>query len=420
MDEKFMDKVNIESIIKSESYLYNQSNHNAQLIHEILNSAINYELIIKKIKAGTAKDINDEPKTQNKTCFILGSGPSLDDSIQYLKEWKGGIICATSHALSLMYYGIEPTHIVVLDPFCRWDEIKGVDWSKTKTKLIIHPGCYPDLFEKWPNEILLYLQNNGRLDSFYQNVQQKMYSWRDGDFRQSTFHFYIRTSITIFACSPPMQLFIGEVLGYEKFFLAGCDFAYHTDKDRFTDYTLEESDNEFEPIKWEKQEHLFNPNNENLVKTNSGLLSEPIHVYYLKNMISAWRLCGKTMYTTDHGAMIQVPYHDIKAVIKRQGDYPIQSKWCINNICDKYLASTGSYVIETNKGVSFVESEDFEKELPKFMANVMRKYSCDSCRTSLNADNDINHTGEECPVCHKGKLIRLVDIDNDTNTAINV
>jgi hypothetical protein len=455
--DNFMDKVNIESTIRTESNKYNMGTKNAQLIHEIVNSAANWKPIIDKIKSGQARDISDEPKVINKNCFILGSGPSLDDSIQYLKEWEGGIICTTSHALTLMYYGIEPTHILVLDPFCRWDEIKGVDWSKTRTKLITHPGCYPDMIENWPNEILLYLQNAGRTDSFYQNEQQKMYSWRDGDFRQSVFHFYIRTAITIFACSPPMQLFVGEVLGYEKFFLAGCDFAYHTDKDRFTDYILKETNNEFEPIKWDKHEHLFNPNNPNLVKTNSGLLSEPIHLYYLKNLISAWRLCHKTMYTTDHGAMIQVPFHDIKAVIKKQGDFPKQTIPFVDSICDKYLSSTGAYVVETSKGVSFVEAIDYEKELPLFMKQVMSRYICNECHANLTVNpiiyrlnyqginndfNDVNvllgkyselraksivpnieildvlgviHDNEECPICHKGKIFREVVIDIDKN-----
>jgi hypothetical protein len=418
--DNFMDKVNIESTIRLESDKYNSGTKQLQLIHEILNSAENWQPIVNAIKSGKARDISDEPKiTGNKACFILGSGPSLDDSIKYLKDWEGGIICTTSHALTLMYYGIEPTHILILDPFCQWNELSGVDWSKTKTKLIMHPGCYSDLITNWPNEVLLYLQNSGRADSFYSDEQQKMYTWRDGDFRKSLFHFYIRTGITIFACSPPMQIFAGEVLGYDSFFLAGCDFAYHTDKDRFTDYTLEDEiiNDSMKTNKtlWIKHEHLFDPNNPNLVKTNSGLLSEPIHIYYLKNMISSWRLCGKTMYTTDHGAMIQVPYHDIKAVIKRQGDFPKQAKWFIDETTDKYLASVGAYVIETSKGVSFIEAADFEKDLPLFINNVLRRYHCNICNNQLTANDDINHTDDECPVCKKGKLAREVEIDIEKN-----
>jgi DNA-directed RNA polymerase subunit RPC12/RpoP len=432
MDEKEIR--NIESTIKAESNMYNQGTKSAQLIHEIVNSAYNHKPIIDKIKSGQARDISDSVKiTGNKNCFILGSGPSLDDSIQYLKDWEGGIFCTPSHALSLMYYGIEPTYILILDPFEQWGDLSGVDWSKTKTKLITHPGCYVDLIENWPNEILLYLENAAKPDSFYQDEQQKMYSWRTGDFRKSTFNFYIRTAITIFACSPPMEMFAAEILGYEKFFLAGCDFAYHSDKQRFTDYTIKEAskisdeiielsnrfnvpiDKNYNNIEWEKHEHPFNPDNPNLVKTNSGLLSESIHIYYLKNLMSAWRLCGKTVYTTDHGAMIQVPYHDIKAVIKKQGDFPLQHRPFINKICDAYLASTGAYAIETNHGVLFVESMDYEKELPLFMVDIMKRYHCATCGASMNSNDSLPHDGDDCPNCHKGKIQRSVNIDSEMN-----
>jgi hypothetical protein len=421
---------NVESTIRTESNMYNQGTKSAQLIHEILNSGENWTPIVNKIKAGIARDINDEPKiTENKGCFILGSGPSLDDSIKYLKEWKGGIFCTPSHAMTLRYYGIEPTHILILDPFEQWSDLSGVDWENTRTKLITHPGCRPDLIENWPNDILLYLENAGRGDSFYQDEQQKMYSWRTGDFRQSTFNFYIRTGITIFACSPPMELFAAEILGYDKFFLAGCDFAFHSDKERFTDYTIDSKiydhgmcpeNRFFSPFDnfqtlWKMNEHPFNKDDPDLVLTNSGLYSKQIHLYYLKNFISAWRLSGKSVFTTDHGAMTQIPFKDIETVIKHQGDFPYQDRKVINSICDTYLASTGAYVIETDKGVSFIESVDYEKELPKFMNDVMKRYKCDFCKGELIANDEIIHDGEECPQCKKGKVSRAIIIDIETN-----
>jgi hypothetical protein len=427
---------NGESKIRAESNFYNQGTKSAQLIHEILNSAENWTPIIDKIKSGKARDINDEMKIiGNSGCFILGSGMSLDLNIEYLRDWTGGIFCTPSHALTLRYYGIEPTHILILDPFEQWSDLSGIDWGKTRTKLIAHPGCRPDLIENWPNDILLYLENSGRGDSFYQDEQQKMYSWRTGDFRQSTFNFYIRTGITIFACSPPMEMFAAEILGYDKFFLMGCDFAAHDGKYRFTNYTIKPqedystkektiikeitpNDSLTKPIKWEKHEHLFDskgPIDPDMILTNNKLYSRQIHLYYLKNFISAWRLSGKTVFTTDHGAMTQVPFHDIKAVIKYQGDFPLQERKVINSICDTYLASTGAYVIETDKGVSFIESTDYETELPKFMSEVMKRYRCDKCKGELNSNDEIIHDDEECPLCKQGKLGRAIIIDVEAN-----
>jgi len=422
---------NIEGQVRVESNMYNQGTANAQLIHEILNSATNWAPLVNKLKSGIAKDISDEPKVKNnKNCFILGSGPSLDKSIQYLKDWEGGIICTPSHALTLMYYNIEPTYILILDPFSRYMELEGIDWSKTKTKLIIHPGVNPDIISNWPNEILLYLQNAGRADSFYANEQRKMYSWRETeDTRATTFHFYIKTELTIFACSPPMQLFAGQLLGYEKFYLAGCDFAYLDNKERFTSYTIKNKTggyysntqliktekNDTDIIEWEKHEFPLNLENKYLVKTNNNLYSEAIHIYYLKNLISAWRLCEKTIYTTDKGAIQDIPFHDIKAVIKNNGNYPLQSKGFIHNICDKYLASVGAFVIETEKGNSFIESNNPEKDLLEFMNKVKMRYVCDECLVELNAPDLKSYNGDICPACNKGHIYQKINIDIEGN-----
>ena len=209
-----------------------------QQIHEEINTAQNWKPITDAMEAGRARDINDEPKfTDHPPCFIVSSGPSLDDNIERLREWKGGIICSTSHATTLMHHGIEPTHIVVLDPFCAWHEISGVDWSKTRTKMIANPSVWPDLFENWPNEILLYLQNIGRPDSFYATIQLHQFCRRDPDdakVRQPKIIPQIRTELTLFACTPPAQIFLAEILGYARCFLMGVDFAFSPKLSRFT------------------------------------------------------------------------------------------------------------------------------------------------------------------------------------------
>ena len=406
---------------------YNQGTIQKQLVHEQLNTAENWTLIVDAIKSGRARDLDDEPKMNKSPCFILGSGPSLDDSIKYLKEWKGGIICTTSHALTLMYYGIEPTHILVLDPFCTDKDIEGVDWSKTRTKMIAHPGVHPSILKCWPNEILLYIQNNGRTNSFYSTVQKIQYSHREGeDLRNPVFHFYIRTEMLIFACSPPMQLFVADKLGYETMFLAGCDFAYHTDKARFTDYTVHipgryvssgnSNDIYIEPT-WKKHIHYYIPD-ENHKISNNGLPTEEIHLYYKKNMISAWRLCGKTIYTTDHGAMPEVPYSDIKKVIRKQGlEFPKQSKQTIAIITERYLASVNAYVVEAESGIVFVESENYEKELLAFMDGFKQQYKCSKCNANAQANDGKDHLGEKCPNCKEGILeyTNKVDIDYNMN-----
>ncbi len=173
---------------------------------------------------------------------------------------------------------------------------------------------------------------------------------------------------------------------------------------------------------------------------NNGLYSHAIHAYYLKNTVSAWRLSHQQVYTTDHGAMPMVPFTNIEKVITKQGrNYPKQSHEMIDRITERYLASVGAYVIVTDEGVAFVESENPPIDLRAYMAGIFNKYTCPTCgvqylsndnidiiRAWAQANQDKNykevepivlkdHAGEECPQCKKGivKHVNTIDIEKN-------
>ena len=78
-----------ESEVKSQSNAYNTVTSSKQLVHEVNNAAFNHHNIIEFFKNGKAKDISEEPKHNKEHCIVIGSGPSLDYSIKFLKNWKG-------------------------------------------------------------------------------------------------------------------------------------------------------------------------------------------------------------------------------------------------------------------------------------------------------------------------------------------
>ena len=418
-----------EKTERSNAGLYNAGTMQKQLIHEVYNATYNHRYIVDRYASGKARDLNEEPKAKPGTpVVIIGSGPSLDHSIKFLRQWRGGIVCSTSHALTLMYYGIEPTHIVALDPFSEWSEIEGVDWSKTRTKLVLHPGVWPELVEKWPGEMILYRQNNGRPDSFYATTQRDMYTRRTGGRNQAEFKILIRTEVTLFACSPPAQLFIADKLGYGTAVLCGIDFSYHSGLERFTSYTVRTPARYAQPgnagsielpAEWERHDHpLVVPEDRKAqyITTNNGQLTEAIHLFYKKNFMSAWRLSAKNVWSTDTGAVTEVPFMPIERAIIKQGKLPTKSREWIIRESERYLATVDAWVVsDTNGGYHFVESANPEVEIANFIKQLQTVYLCNSCGVVVKSEDGAEHAGDECPQCKAKGLTHRHEVSLEGN-----
>lgn len=87
---------------------------------------------------------HDLPKDIHKgPCIIIGSGCSLNDALPYLEGWKGGIICTSSQASTLMYYKAPPTQILNFDSFVNVPEFDAKRYSYNKTVMITWPGINP-------------------------------------------------------------------------------------------------------------------------------------------------------------------------------------------------------------------------------------------------------------------------------------
>lgn len=431
--------------VRTDSSAYNANTLGRQVIHEEYNSAYNHPILVDAYHEGRARDINEEPKKNGEPCFILGSGASLDNIMPMLKDWKGGIICTTSHALSLMYYGIEPTYILCLDPFNCWGEIKGVDWSKTKTKLITTPGVWPTLIKNWPNEFLLYIQNLGSRETYYSQQQKRMYTVRraknedeaaneDELYRDAIFDYIIRTEITQFACSPPCQMFAAQILGYGRIFLAGCDHGVVDEKERCSNWVVTKPEQKIKagnseditiPAQWELKTYPVDKERPEWITSANGILTNPILLFYKKNLITAWRLSLQDVYSCDRGIITEIPFADPEKVIKTQGQgFKRTSHDFIIKQAESYLAKVGAFVVNVGQAYSFVEAAhplrnwidpngvEREGELISFMKVISRKWECQNCHAIGQADDDNDWSNHECQGCHQKNLKRApLDIE---------
>jgi hypothetical protein len=230
-----------------------------------------------------------------------------------------------------------------------------------------------------------------------------------------------------------LQLFVGHRLGYGMPFLSGCDFAYHSGKERFTNYTVKTPEIAAAagnappfmiPAEWERHDHPFVPpnairNQDRLAKTDTGLLSTEVMLYYKKNMISAWRLYGKTIYTTDHGSITEMPYLSVDKVVLSQGKKAKERAEAWNHVtAERYLAKVGAFIVENDTGgKNFIEADDPEVQLHAYMVNMSRQYQCELCGSVGVAEDGNSHAGEKCPVCSEGKQARRHSIDIEKNIA---
>jgi len=451
-----------ETELRTFSNVYNASTKAKQLIHEQYNAVHNVHTIMKAYKEGRAKDFSEEPKQQGRQCIVTGSGPSLDEAIPYLKDWKGDIIVTTSHASTLIYHGIEPTYIYALDPFSMKKEISGIDWTKYKTKLITTPTVWTDLIEFWPNEILLYRQNLPMSTPWYTKDLSIMYSIRSniegGAERDYKFDPIIKTQMVLFSCSPPGQLFCSDLLKYDRIFLIGCDFAYNDEKERFTEYfkntgEWREVAHPYVPPTIEKNdtsEDITSNSPTREITTSNGLLSNAHHLYYKKNMLSAIRLSMQDVWVCGKGAITELPQITPEKLIKQQQwkKKPRgMKKSLMKKVLEKYLAHVGAFVIVCQKdgkeAYTFIESECPEVEIVCYMAQMKVIYTCDKCGAELK-DNDFNvpqdlyvagkkgdlqaqaeiwkrataisdKTGDTCINCKEGKLVHKFDLDIKSN-----
>jgi DNA-directed RNA polymerase subunit RPC12/RpoP len=154
------------------------------------------------------------------------------------------------------------------------------------------------------------------------------------------------------------------------------------------------------------------------VITANGLRTDPLHMYYKKNFVSAMRLSMQRVFTTDKGALTEVPYIDMDKVIKYQGkkapDIPPDLR---EKNYERYLAKINCFVINFEHGNSFVEVENPLNDLYSFMLQKNKEYKCQACNASMTANDDKPHKGDSCPTCKNKALIQANPCDIEKNMA---
>lgn len=102
----------------------------------------------------TISDLNDLWKGQNVKAIIVGSGPSLQKDIHYLKNLKSNclIIAAGSSIQSMEHFGVYPHFVVSMDGSeSNYEVFKNIDTSKVP--LVFCPPVYYKITDYYEGEV---------------------------------------------------------------------------------------------------------------------------------------------------------------------------------------------------------------------------------------------------------------------------
>jgi hypothetical protein len=180
---------------------------------ETENAFLNHELIYHYRKEGRAKCLSEHiPNTG--PCIVVGSGSTLDQIMDRLKEWKGGLICNSSSGSTLVYHGCPPTYMSVLDPrSAPEDELAVPPGGWDKTHFLGHPSAPKRYFEEWFNLT--------KQTAYLFRIIEPTYDWYTKHLPWA--YPWIKTSFLPFIDSSASNITLASRLGYDPIFTIGMD-----------------------------------------------------------------------------------------------------------------------------------------------------------------------------------------------------
>ncbi|KKK92505.1 hypothetical protein LCGC14_2702260, partial [marine sediment metagenome] len=388
-------ELKLEDAAHLHSKNYNDATSARHLNNEIRFSFHNHAGLVKAFKEGRAVDLRNVPKVKDKPILIIGSGPTLNKEWPLIKKWKGAIMVSSSQATTAVYHGVDPDHIICLDPDTNPGEFLVDTWEGRKSAIIAHPGVNPLLFDFWKGPIYMFRKMQPQTP-FFANAQRIGYQTlgkTKGElgYRYATegIEDLIASEIPMLACVLPAQVCIAKQLGYTKQFLIGADFAHPNDIDRFDrwDYV----NGAWKETKSKNaivvREGCTISTADPLIRIN-GLLTTQMMVFYLHQFVTAWRITEcDVINTSNEGLSTMFPYVPMERVIETQGATKGYDLEDIRLASEEYLAQQNIYFITVGKhGVMPHEFKDPISEIPKMLHQVKQSLAMQGKGDDLDID----------------------------------
>ena len=372
------------------------------------------------------------PNGEKTPLIILGSGPSLERAIPYLRFWRGAIMGSPSQ---VKLFGAmrdrEMDFILALDTTTRViDQFGTVD--VIGSNLFTHPSMCPELFHRWKNKQNIYLF---RMFEPENEVLNTLYD--------ALFPF-IRGRVINSGCIANNAIIIANNMGFGPIFLVGVDFGYPKCTDiwdpehlyqlkknsymqggvsvldwmefearykkdpdiayeikgyfkdvghleqgilRFRDY-VDIGDRVYEPEELQFTDKVIDPT---LKTSDNGIWTTDTNIFYKQTLLANYKLLHPQIVNCSKGLLndTKIPQMDIEDVVERQGaniawkegDSHYMTWPEIDKASDEYLIPRGifaKYGFDPRlgpepviRGIEIIDSLQREQEQAHQKADVM-------------------------------------------------
>lgn len=218
------------------------------------------------LKDHPAPHLGEYLKKCSGPCFILGSGPSLDDAYEPIKRIADGntelkkapIFSGPSQAMGVAAHGVTPEYIVGHDSHpLNFDYLRPdvIDWGEAT--LICHPSYNPRTVQFWKGKRIMFRLTTRWHDSMIDDTGLTIQGFMDKykPDPDTPISWYLRDEYILFmrnsllrafpeipfgvmsaSCTPIQCLYIADAMGYDPIYLVANDNCFMDGKSRADAY----------------------------------------------------------------------------------------------------------------------------------------------------------------------------------------
>jgi len=281
-------------------------------------------------------------------CLIIGSGPSLDDSLPFIKDFPGIIFASPSQLCILEKWEITPHFVVAVDSADSVGEEQIPGHDTYGMTLLTNPYISPKVLDAWKGA-----------KRYFQLVDS-------GNERFLDVFPWIKQGFPVAGSVNNTQVTIAHWMGFSPIILAGVDYCFPGGRTRAQDYR-------------KRGPYIFDPKPLDMCETKDGLTSaSPETLFYANVLLGLWKMYGLPLVQIgDKGACTEIPFvqpEEILQPIDVGGPTPEQ----IEEI-DKTMISYGMFaqVDEAGLGHFSWKERDLEQAVLAREAEAIAKARAD-------------------------------------------